>query len=636
MAFSEYPFVIGTAGHIDHGKTTLVKRLTGVDCDRLSEEKKRGMTIELGFAPFTLPSGKTVSIIDVPGHEKFIRQMVAGAAGIDAVMLVIAADDGVMPQTREHLAILSLLGIKAGLTVINKIDLVDEEMLEMAIDDARTLLAGTFLGDKPIVPVSAVTGAGIEELKAELQKMTESSERKSRKGAFFLPVDRAFHISGFGTVVTGTTINGEVHEGDEVEILPEGHVSKIRSLQVHGTPVETATAGQRTAANLAGISLEEVRRGDVVAAKDCFTPSQCLDARIELLKDAEPIKHWQRLRLHVGTADTLARISLLDKDAIRPGETAAAQLITEEPVVTSMKSCFILRTYSPLVTVAGGRIIMPAGERPKSRREKEALIKFLDTLAAEPPLKDRVLALIDYKEIIPAADAARMNEITVTEMMRAISSCEAKGEIGIARGSDTTLISGAKLAEITETLRAALEKFHKEHPERKGMPSDECAKAISSGDAKFARELLALLAKREAIRFEDDRAALPDFEPFDEELFSSEVSALRDFAVKKGYSMPTLEEAQQSLGYSAEQMKRIISYLRERKSLALVTGGFLLFPEIEEDFMKKLSEIDGDITLAAVRDATGSSRKYALPLLEYFDSKGVTRRVGDKRILMKK
>ncbi len=636
MAFSEYPFVIGTAGHIDHGKTTLVKRLTGVDCDRLSEEKKRGMTIELGFAPFTLPSGKTVSIVDVPGHEKFIRQMVAGAAGSDAVMLVIAADDGVMPQTREHLSILSLLGVKSGLTVVNKIDLVDEEMLEMAIDDARTTLAGTFLENRPIVAASAVTGAGIDALKSELQKMTESSERKSRKGAFFLPVDRAFHISGFGTVVTGTTINGEVREGDEVEILPEKRVSKVRSLQVHGAQVEVATAGQRTAANLAGISLEEVRRGDVVAAKDCFTPSACLDARIELLKDAEPIKHWQRLRLHVGTADTLARISLLDKDVIRPGETAAAQLITEEPVLTSKKSCFILRPYSPLITVAGGRIIMPAGERPKSRRETEALIKFLDILASEPPLKERILALIDYKEIIAAADAARMNEITVTDLMRAVSSCESRGEIGIARGSSATLISGVKLREFAETINAALEKFHKEHPERKGMTPDECAKELASDDAKFVRELLTLLAKREFIQFNDERAARPGFEPFDEDLFAAEVSAFKDFAVKRGYSMPTLDEAQQALGYSADQTKRIVSYLRERKVLAIVTGGFLLFPETEAAFMEKLASIAGDITLAAVRDATGSSRKYALPLLEYFDSKGVTRRVGDKRILMKK
>ena len=413
----------------------------------------------------------------------------------------------------------------------------------------------------------------------------------------------------------------------------QGRYAGLTVLAPSGAP------GVETAAVLRGYSLNgespliivDGLRVDNLANIDPSTVES-----VELLKDAEPVKHWQRLRLHVGTADTLARISLLDKELIRPGETAAAQLITEEPVVTSMKSCFILRTYSPLVTVAGGQILMPAGERPKSKHEKTALIKFLDTLASEPPLKERILALIDYREIITAAEAARMNEITVTELMRAISSCEAKGEIGIARGADATLISGDKLKELADTLRLALEKFHKEHPERKGMPCDECAKAIAGGDAKFARELLALLAKRELIKFEDDRAALPEFEPFDEDAFASDVAALRSFALKKDFSMPTLDEAQDALGYSPEQMKRIISYLRERKGVAIVTGGFLLFPEIEAAFMDKISSIEGDITLAAVRDATGSSRKYALPLLEYFDSKGVTRRVGDKRILMKK
>lgn len=636
MAFLEYPFVIGTAGHIDHGKTALVKRLTGVDCDRLSEEKRRGMTIELGFAPFTLPSGKTVSIIDVPGHEKFIRQMAAGAAGIDAVMLVIAADDGVMPQTREHLSILSLLGVKEGLTVINKTDLVDSETLEMAIEDAKALLSGTFLENRPIVPVSAATGAGIEELAEKLREMTENAAGKSREGPFFLPVDRAFHIAGFGTVVTGTAINGEIHEGDEVEILPKGQISKIRSLQVHGEPVKTATAGQRTAANLAGVALDEVRRGDVVAAKGRFTPSRCLDASVEVLKDAEPLKHWQRFRLHLGTADTAARISLLDRKEILPGEKAIAQIITEEPVVASLKSRFILRAYSPLVTSAGGRILMPSDERPKNRREKNALAKFLEKLTAEPPLKERITALIDRKEIITAAEAARMNEITPTELLRAVSPCEARGEIGVTRGAETTLISRAKLEELAAALRDALELFHKAHPERKGMPLDECAKTLGDSGAKLARELLPLLSKRGIIKFADDRAALPGFEPFDEEAFAREVAALRAFALTKGWAMPTIEEARAALSFTPEQMTRVLSYLREKKELAIVTGGFLLLPETEAAFMNKIASLEGDITLAAMRDATGSSRKYSLPLLEYFDSKGITRRVGDRRILMKK
>ncbi|WP_278549165.1 selenocysteine-specific translation elongation factor [Cloacibacillus evryensis] len=636
MANNEYPFVIGTAGHIDHGKTTLVKRLTDVDCDRLAEEKKRGMTIELGFAPFTLPSGQTISIVDVPGHEKFIRQMVAGAAGVDAVMLVIAADDGVMPQTREHLAILSLLGIKNGLTVINKIDLVDEEMLEMAVDDAKSLLADTFLADKPVIPVSAYTGAGIEELKKALQRMTETADAKSRKGAFFLPVDRAFHISGFGTVVTGTAINGEVREGDEVEVMPRSSPSKVRSIQVHGAPVSVATAGQRVAVNLAGISLSDVGRGDVVTAKDCFTASKCLDVSIRLLPSAEPLKHWQRLRLHVGTTDTVTRVSLLDREQILPGESAAAQLITEDPVVASMNSCFILRTYSPLVTVAGGKILMPAGERPKNRQSKTALLEYLDRLSEEPQLKERLLALINYKGLISAADAARMNEINIAELMRALSPLEARGEIGVIRGGSAVLLSKGKMEELGSGLAKALASFHREHPERKGMPAEECAKAIDLQDTKFTRELLTLFEKQGVIKFEDERARLADFEPFDEELFSANVTALKKYAVKMGYSMPSVEEAQAALGFTAEEMKRIIAYLKEKKELALITGAFLLFLEIEADFKEKLANISGDITLAAVRDATGSSRKYALPLLEYFDSKGITRRVGDKRILMKK
>lgn len=636
MANNEYPFVIGTAGHIDHGKTTLVKRLTDIDCDRLVEEKKRGMTIELGFAPFTLPSGQTISIVDVPGHEKFIRQMVAGAAGVDAVMLVIAADDGVMPQTREHLAILSLLGIKNGLTVINKIDLVDEEMLEMAVDDAKSLLAGTFLSDKPVIPVSAFTGKGIEELKRALQQMTEKAGAKSRKGAFFLPVDRAFHISGFGTVVTGTAINGEIHEGDEVEVMPRGILSKVRSIQVHGASVSTATAGQRVAANLAGISLDDVKRGDVVTAKDCFTASKCLDVSVRLLPSAEPLKHWQRLRLHVGTTDTVARVSLLDREQVLPGESSAAQLITEDPVVASVDSCFILRTYSPLVTVAGGKILMPAGERPKNRQMKAALLEYLDKLSEEPPLKERLLALINYRGIITAADAARMNEVSLVELMRAVSPFEARAEVGVIRGGEAVLLSKRKIEELGETLTKALALFHGEHPERKGMPAEECAKVLDLQETKFTRELLSLFEKQGIVKFADDRARLADFEPFDEELFSANVAALKKYTLQLGYSMPSIEEAQAALSLTAEEMKRIIAYLKEKKELALITGAFLLFPEIEADFKEKLTNISGDITLAAVRDATGSSRKYALPLLEYFDSKGVTRRVGDKRILIKK
>ena len=338
----------------------------------------------------------------------------------------------------------------------------------------------------------------------------------------------------------------------------------------------------------------------------------------------------------MGTTDTVTRVSLLDREQILPGESAAAQLITEDPVVASMNSCFILRTYSPLVTVAGGKILMPAGERPKNRQSKTALLEYLDRLSEEPQLKERLLALINYKGLINAADAARMNEINIAELMRALSPLEARGEIGVIRGGSAVLLSKGKMEELGSGLAKALASFHREHPERKGMPAEECAKAIDLQDTKFTRELLTLFEKQGVIKFEDERARLANFEPFDEELFSANVTALKKYAVKMGYSMPSVEEAQAALGFTAEEMKRIIAYLKEKKELALITGAFLLFLEIEADFKEKLANISGDITLAAVRDATGSSRKYALPLLEYFDSKGITRRVGDKRILMKK
>ncbi|MBQ9881312.1 MAG: selenocysteine-specific translation elongation factor [Synergistes sp.] len=632
----EYPFVIGTSGHIDHGKTALVRALTGVDCDRLAEEKERGMTIELGFAPLELPSGITVSIIDVPGHEKFIRQMVAGAAGIDAVMLVVAADDGVMPQTREHIAILSLLGIKNGLTVINKTDLVDEEMLELATDDVKNILHGTFLEDKPVIPVSALTGAGIAELKNELQKMTEKAKPRDRKGPFFMPVDRAFHVSGFGTTVTGTAIKGEVHEGDEVEILPQKVLSKVRSLQVHGESVGQASAGQRVAANLAGIPLDGIKRGDVIAAKGRFTSSNCINVSVKVLPDAKPIKHWQRMRLHVGTSDSVARLSLIDRTVLKPGDSANAQLITETPVATHIGANFILRNYSPLVTTAGGVVLSAAGERPKNKHAQKALSEYLKRLENDASLKERIAALADYKGEITVQDAAEVNEATPLELMRAASPSEARGEIFIVRDGSAVILSRSRYSFLEQKLSGVLSSFHAEHPERMGLSAEECARALGISDVKFARGLLQLFDKQGAILYKDERVRLAGFEPFNEDEIAAAAEAIKKLALKAGASMPTIEEAKNAAGITDETMQCVISSLREKKEIALISGTFICLKEVEMDFRKKLEEISGDLTLAALRDATGCSRKYMLPMLEYLDGIGVTRRVGDKRIITKR
>jgi len=637
VALQEYPFVLGTAGHIDHGKTTLVKALSGVDCDRLAEEKKRGMTIELGFAPLTLPSGKTISVVDVPGHEKFIRQMVAGAAGIDAVMLVVAADDGVMPQTREHLEILTLLGIKNGLTVINKTDLVDEDTLEMAKDDIRGLLAGTFLEKAPLLPVSAVTGAGLDELRQAISELVEHGEHRDRSGAFFLPVDRAFHISGFGTVVTGTAARGFVSEGDDLEVLPGGQRTKVRSIQVHSESVATASAGQRTAVNLANVTLEEIKRGDVVAAAGRYAATECFDAEVSVLKSfSQPLVHWERLRLHIGTSDILVRISMLDRDKIIPGDTATVQLLPEEPICTMKDAHFILRTYSPLRTIAGGRVLLPLGMRPKSKHAKTALLDFLANIKNKLPAKEYLQELLDYKGMLPLSDALMVSCLEPREFQSAVDSLEAKKSLGVIKAGETTLVSVKKAAEIKERFLPALVKFHMEHPERKGMDMEEASRCLETTDIRFARELLKLFAAAGWLKVEEDRVKTNDFEPFDEAKFAAEVASLKEYAAKLGYSLPTVEEASAALGFGARTMDRVLAYLRERKEASIIGGGFILLSVLEEDFWRKLASLSGDITLAGVRDITNSSRKYVLPLLEYFDSKGVTRRVGDKRILLRK
>ncbi len=637
MNLQEYPFVIGTAGHIDHGKTAIVKALSGIDCDRLSEEKRRGMTIELGFAPLTLPCGKTISIIDVPGHEKFIRQMVAGAAGVDAVMLVVAADDGVMPQTREHLEILSLLGIRNGLTVINKIDLVDEEMLEMAKDDVFSLIAGTFLESSPILFVSAITGAGMPELKDAIQRIVENSRQRSRDGSFFLPVDRVFHISGFGTVITGTAIKGIISENSDIEILPSRVASKVRSIQVHNEPVQKAYAGQRVAINLTGVSLEDVKRGDVIAAKNSFVPTECINVTVKVLPSfTEPIEHWQRLRLHVGTSDVVARISLLDRENILPGESAIAQLLPEEPITVCRDVPFILRTYSPLRTVAGGRVLLSLGERPKGKTAKTSLIQFLNALSGETDSKDRLLALIEYKEILTETEALTLLELDPRELGSVVASFEANRRIGVLKTGERLFISLTRMEKLKEKLISELDKFHKAHPERKGMDAEEVSRNLSLNDARFVKELMRLFQRFSWIVIDDDRVRLKDFEPFDEFRFMSNVTALRELANKAGYMMPTVNKAAEDLGITQKEMNRIIVYLKERKELTIIGDGFIVFADLEADFKNKLACIDGDITLAGVRDMTGSSRKYVLPLLEYFDSRGITRRIEDKRIFLKK
>lgn len=636
MSRREVPLVFGTAGHIDHGKTTLVRALTGIDCDRLDEEKRRGITIELGFAPLELPDGTTVSLVDVPGHEKFIRQMVAGAAGIDAVLLVVAADEGVMPQTREHLEILQLLGIKHGLVALTKTDRVEEEFLELVLEDVKALLEGTFLAESPIIPVSASTGRGIPELLGQIQALSKLLKPRSRDGALFLPIDRAFPISGFGTVVTGTAYSGSLRIGEEVQMLPSGAIARVRSLEVHDASVSEAFAGQRIAINLAGIPFREVHRGDVVCAPGLFKPTCCLDVLLKTLKgNAEPIKHWQRVRLHIGTSDLLCRISLFDPAAkVVPGEETLAQLVLEEPLSAAFCQGFVIRSYSPLQTIGGGRVLFPYGWKPRNRSRKIDYLEMLKRLASADTFADRLSALLQEVEILSLEEAVKMTQLPAA-LLREFAGKKGPGEdMVLLQGGTTWFVSRNRLNREWEGLSKRLSLFHEKEPHLAGMPSEEAVGEVFPGeDVRLGKAALALFQEKGAIRFSDTRVALAGFIQQDESRYEAQTATIMDLCKRRGFEMPTIEEAFSATGLSREAFSTLIRQLRENAMVHVVGGELLLSREVLETGIGILRKIPGDITLAAFRDLSGSTRKYALPFLEYLDSIGVTRRVGEKRVL---
>jgi len=373
--------ILGTAGHIDHGKTSLVKALTGTDTDRLKEEKARGITIELGFAHLELPGGIEFGVVDVPGHEKFVRAMVAGVAGMDLVMLVIAADEGIMPQTREHLDILRLLGVRAGLVALTKSDMVEPDWLPLVQEEVREFVAGTFLETAPIIPVSSKTGAGLDELKAALALLAEAAAEKKRDGAFRLPVDRVFTVAGFGTVVTGTLLAGEIRIGDELELLPKGIGGRVRGIQAHGSKADSGQAGQRLAVNLQGIDLDQVQRGDVVVPANVFRTTRRVDVRLDHLTAApRDLKHRSNVRFHTGTSEVTAQVLLLERSSLPPGETAYAQLRLAEPLLLVSGDPYLIRTASPAATIGGGIVLDPFP--PARRRRSDEALKLLAALDA--------------------------------------------------------------------------------------------------------------------------------------------------------------------------------------------------------------------------------------------------------------
>ncbi|MDR3343376.1 MAG: selenocysteine-specific translation elongation factor [Treponema sp.] len=648
----EYPFVFGTAGHIDHGKTALVRAMTGIDCDRLEEEKRRGITIELGFAPLTLANGKTVSIVDVPGHERFIRQMAAGAAGMDAAMLVIAASEGVMPQTREHLDILNILGVRFGLVALTKKDLVDDETLELAIAEALEVTQGTCLEGAPIMPVSSITGEGVSRILETIEQIIDKIPPRKGFGAFFLPIDRVFSKKGFGSVVTGTSYQGSISEGDEVDIMPSGTVGKVRSLQTHGKKMSSVPAGLRVAINLSSVSNDQLERGDAVCAKGAFIATSCMNTWLEILPSAkESVTHWQRVRLHVGTADVVARILLLrmntleKKQGILPGSRCPVQLLTESKITVAAGQRFVIRFYSPLVTIGGGRIMLPNAERAKGRADREAKSRIIEELAGDFGPVSLLAAIVRDRGILNRSglfELSQMDKSVFEENINVLSASPDKYGL-LEFGPSRNCISGDAFDMVVRSVLRILHNFHAKYPELAGIGAEKLyasmdsvhgADKIKGGDFK---DLLCLITARNIISPVDVQGktcyrVAGYSQSLDSKLMDI-VERIRVESASVGFNLAKLSELEEKLNVSPSDMKRALVYLREKDDLRIIEGGLLFPRQTREQLLKVLSSMNCDITVASLRDSIGVNRKQSLSMLDFLDSQGLTKRDGDTRIL---
>ncbi|MBI2881032.1 MAG: selenocysteine-specific translation elongation factor, partial [Candidatus Tectomicrobia bacterium] len=580
--------VLGTAGHIDHGKTALVKALTGVDTDRLKEEKERGITIDLGFASLELPGGIRLGVVDVPGHERFVRNMLAGAGGIDLVMLVVAADEGVMPQTREHLAICRLLEVRDGIVALTKKDLVDEEWLELAADDVRTFLRGTFLEDKPIVPVSSRTGEGLEEIRAALQGCAARVPEKDADGPLRLPIDRVFTMRGFGVVVTGTLFSGRAHLEERVVLQPKGLTARVRGIQVHGQGLPEAAAGQRTAINLQGLEKETIERGDVLAAPDSVRPSYMLDVAIHYLPDApRPLKNRDRIRFHQGTAEAIGRVAVVGADALPPGETGFAQLRLEAPVVVRPGDRYVIRSYSPITTIGGGKVL--DSDPPKHRRLRPetagrfaALLEADDRARAALFLKEAGHKGLALPELLPRTSASRKGLLDTLEGLRKDGTAEwVDAQAGWAVHRDA-------LESLESEIREVLGKFHRENPLRPGVSKEELRSRVPGAPDKVFGFALRRLGGRDLV-IEGDLVRLSSHKVSLGAAQSELREKIEQMYRKAGFQPPRIDEALQQLGIPRREDRAVIEVLVGEGALIRVKDDLLYHRESLEKVKETLA-----------------------------------------------
>ncbi|MDD2555086.1 MAG: selenocysteine-specific translation elongation factor [Syntrophaceticus sp.] len=627
--------IIGTAGHVDHGKTELVKALTGTNTDRLKEEQERGISIELGFATLRINEDITAGIVDVPGHERFVKNMLAGAGGIDLVMFVVAADEGVMPQTREHLDIIELLHIQRAVVALTKADLVDEEWLMMIEEDVQELLAPTRFSEAPIVSTSVVTGQGIDELRGILEKMALEIEPKPRAGDARLPVDRVFTITGFGTVATGTLFSGKTHVGDTLEIQPSGLTGRVRSLQVHNNKVEEAFAGQRVAVNLTGIELDQLTRGDVLVTPDSFPVVRRVTASLHLLEKApQPLRNWQRVRFHLGTKEAFGRVRLLDRDELNQGDTALVQLDLEEPIVAAVHDRFVIRRYSPIATIGGGEIIEVGGRR--HRRMRQEVIEGLERKLTGTPSTRVAEELRSAKKPVALSELVGRTGFSEEEMGQILNELEEAGEIEVvlSTGKDLFVVPSSLQEEWTEELHETLEKYQQRYPLRSGYSKEELRTRLWKHlTPRLFQALLDRWVEQGEIIVDGQNVALYGHRIRLTEEQQRQVQEMMRIMEEKPFSPPGIEDIQDALGNDLDLLQYCI-----QQGLLVKVGEEFYFSQdavnqawnLLENYLKD----HGQVTIGQARDILNTSRRFCLPLLEYFDRMRKTRRVGDKRVLL--
>jgi selenocysteine-specific elongation factor len=631
--------ILGTAGHIDHGKTSLIKAISGTDTDRLKEEKERGITIELGFAALDLPSGQHLGIVDVPGHEKFVKNMVAGATGIDIVVMVIAADEGVMPQTREHMEICTLLGVESGLVAVTKIDMVDEEWLELALEDMRDFVKGTFLEDAPVATVSSTTQEGIPEFIEILDELAAKIPDRPPSDLFRLPIDRVFTMKGFGSVITGTLISGQVRVGESIMIYPSGITSKVRGIQVHNQSADQAIAGMRTAINFQGLEKEAIQRGEVLSKPGNLVASYMVDVSFQYLaSNKKPLKNRTRVRFHTGTSEVLGKIILLDREELAPNEATAAQLRLDTPVALVKDDCFVIRSYSPVYTIGGGKVLNPIPR--KHKRFKPEVVDGLKALEHQAP--EAIIAIqveaAGYQGV-SFAHLKMMTNLPDKQLEKILQNLLSQKTLIQIEKENRIYIHHTCFEMLQEDIQRQLADYHQTNPLKAGMSKEELkTKFPPLLTPRLFNLTLNQMTKENTIAQEENIIRLATHAVS----LGGKQADVRDKILKTylkaGLEPPYFKELAKSLDADAKRSREVLMHLVNEGIIIKVKEDLFFHSEAINALKKKLVkflEDQAEITTPQFKEMTGVSRKFVIPLAEYFDSSNVTLRVGDVRKLRK-